>query len=140
MEYCGREIAEYIKERYGYAPKIWLVGMQPRLLENLSMHFQIRVTDMDPDNIRSIFCRFGEAESDFASQNRSIISGVEIEKPSVASEISQWCDLIVATGTIFVNNTFEEIISCGKPVILYGVTAAGPAHVLGIQRYCPYSK
>jgi len=64
---------------------------------------------------------------------------VGIEKPSAAPEIGQWCDLILATGTIFVNNTFEEIFSCGKPVILYGTAAAGPAHVLGIQRYCPRS-
>lgn len=120
MGQCGREVAGYVKETYR-SPKIWLVGMQPRLLENLSTHFQIRVTDKDPDNIGS--------EK----------SGVEIENPSAASEIGQWCDLILATGTIFVNNTFEEVISCGKTVILYGVTAAGPAHVLGIQRYCPRS-
>jgi len=85
------------------------------------MHFKIRVTDRDSYNI-------GSEKSD-----------VEIENPSAASEIGQWCDLIVATGTIFINNTFEEIVSCGKPVILYGTTAAGPAHVLGIQRYCPWS-
>ncbi len=121
MGQCGKEIVDYVKERYE-SPKIWLVGLQPRLLENLSMHFQIRVTDKDSDNIGS--------EK----------SGVGIEDPSAAaSEIGQWCDLIVATGTIFVNNTFEEILSCSKPVILYGVTAAGPAHVLGIQRYCPQS-
>jgi uncharacterized protein (DUF4213/DUF364 family) len=120
MELCGREIKGYIKEKYG-SPKIWLVGLQPRLLENLSMHFKIRVTDKDPDN------------------TRSKISGVEIENPSTASEIGEWCNLIVATGTIFVNNTFEEVFSCGKPVILYGTTAAGPAQVLGILRYCPRS-
>ena len=120
MGQCGREVAGYVKERYR-SPQIWLVGLQPRLLENLSRHFHIRVTDKDPDNT-------GYEKS-----------GVEIENPSAASEIGQWCDLILATGTIFVNNTFEEVISCGKTVILYGVTAAGPAHVLGIQRYCPQS-
>jgi uncharacterized protein (DUF4213/DUF364 family) len=121
MGLCGREVGGYIKERYG-SPKIWLVGMQPRLLENLSRQFQLRVTDMDPDNMRS--------EK----------SGAVIETPSAADDISKWCDLVVATGTIFVNNTFEGILSCGKPVVLYGVTAAGPAHVLGIQRYCPYGR
>lgn len=121
LEHCGRGIVEYIKERVG-APRVWLVGMQPRLLENLSMHFQIKVTDMDPDNIESKK------------------SGAVIENPSAADEISKWCNLIVATGTIFVSNTFEEILSCGKPVVLYGVTAAAPAHILGIQRYCPYSR
>ena len=120
MGQCGREVEGYIKERYE-SPKIWLVGLQPRLLENLAMPFQIRVTDRDSDN------------------TGSEKSGVEIENPSAAPEIGQWCDLILATGTIFVNNTFEEIFSCGKPVILYGTTAVGPAHVLGIQRYCPRS-
>ncbi|RCV65690.1 ABC-type sulfate transport system, permease component, partial [Methanophagales archaeon] len=78
-------------------------------------------TDMDPDYIKS-------------KRN-----GVAIESPSAAPEIGLWCDLIVTTGSIFVNNTYNEILSSGKPIVLYGTTAAGPAHVLGIQRYCPQS-
>lgn len=120
MMQCGREIVEYITKRYG-SPKIWLVGMQPRILENLAVPFQIRVTDMDPDYIKS-------------KRN-----GVAIESPSAAPEISLWCDLIVTTGSIFVNKTYNEILSSEKPIVLYGTTAAGPAHVLGIQRYCPQS-
>ena len=61
---------------------------------------------------------------------------MEIENPSAAPEIGQWCDLILATGTIFVNNTFEELFCYGKTVISYCTTAVGPAHVLGIKRYC----
>jgi len=36
MGQCGRAVEEYINERYE-SPKIWLVGLQPRLLENLSL-------------------------------------------------------------------------------------------------------
>ncbi len=64
---------------------------------------------------------------------------MKIEPSSAASEISHWCELILATETIFVNNRFEEVFSYGKTVIPYCTTAAGPAHVLDIQRYGPQS-
>ena len=121
MRDCGKEIVAYIKDRYD-SPNIWLVGLQPRLLENLSTHFQIRTTDRDPDKIGSM------------------VGSVKIEPDLMASEICQWCDLVISTGTIFVNNTYEDIIFCDKPVILYGTTSSGPAHVLGIDRFCPESR
>jgi hypothetical protein len=54
---------------------------------------------------------------------------MKIEPSSAASEISHWCELILATETIFVNNRLEEVFSYGKTVIPYCTTAAGPAHV-----------
>lgn len=121
MKECGKEIASYVKEGFG-SPNIWLVGLQPRLLENLSAHFKIRATDRDSDKIGSTVC------------------GVKIEPDLMASEICHWCDLVISTGTIFVNNTYEDIIFCDKPLILYGTTASGPAEVLGIERFCPRSR
>ena len=127
MEYCSKIIAQSIKEKYNDARKIWLVGHQPRILESLSRNFTVRVTDRADTNI-----------------GKNILGGgkiyTTIEDPQNGIEICKWADLILSTGSIFVNNTFYDILSCDKPILLYGTTAAGPAYVLGIPRCCPCSK
>lgn len=126
MEYCGKIIAKSIKKKYCTVKNIWLVGPQPRILENLSNNFIVRVTDRDIDKIGKRIL----------GGNNNII----IENPVIGPELSEWADLIVATGTIFVNNTFGDILAYDKPILLYGTTASGPAHVLSIPRYCPCSR
>jgi hypothetical protein len=114
---CSQRLVEKIKSEFGN-PKIALVGLQPRMAEALAAEFPLRITDLDEKNI---------GEEKF---------GVLIQDPIHAQEHSDWCDLLVVTGSTAVNGTMTDFVG-KKPVIFYGVTVAGPAHLLGFDRFCP---
>ncbi|MDY6934113.1 MAG: DUF364 domain-containing protein [Spirochaetota bacterium] len=115
---CQKQVTGFIKEKFRN-PRIFLAGFQPRLCEALSRNFEIRTTDMDIDNI-------GKE-----------INSVTVESSENTDENIEWCDLIFATGTTFVNGTFRQFITEKKPTVFYGVTCAGPVHLLNLARYCP---
>ena len=52
---------------------------------------------------------------------------------------SDWADLLLATGTTLVNGTLMGPWLGNKPVIFYGTTIAGAAHLMGWERFCPRS-
>jgi hypothetical protein len=114
---CARELPGYLNQ-FGEPEKIALVGLQPRLLDVLSGHFQVRVTDRDDENI--------------GTRKKDIL----IESPDKAEEHIRWCDLALITGTTVVNGTIEKFIGIDKPAVFYGVTIAGPAEILGLNRFC----
>ncbi len=116
---CARALVDYVRERFGN-PRIAMVGLQPRMVQFLSPAFPLRVTDLDADNI---------GQTKF---------GVPIQGPDRTRENIDWCDLVLATGSTVVNDTCEELM-VGKPAVFYGVTVAGPAVLLGLERYCPYA-
>jgi len=113
---CAAHLKDYIGERFGQ-PRIAFIGMQPAMVEALAAHFKIRVTDLDPNNIGQKKC------------------GVLIEDTSHTKEILSWADLIIATGTTAVNDTLPSLL-VRKPIIFYGVTIAGIAHLMGYEQYC----
>jgi hypothetical protein len=115
---CATELASYIKENYGQ-PKIAMVGFQPRMVEALAKQFEIRVTDMDQENI---------GQEKF---------GVKIDDPSRTKENLEWCDIALVTGTTIVNDTIDQFL-IAKPVVFYGVTIAGAAKLQGLKRFCPF--
>jgi hypothetical protein len=115
---CSLELAKYIEENYGQ-PKIAMVGFQPRMVEALAKQFELRVTDMDQENI---------GQEKF---------GVVIDGPAKTKENLDWCDIAVVTGTTVVNDTIEQF-GTDKPVIFYGVTIAGAAKLLDLNRFCPF--
>ncbi|OGO06394.1 MAG: hypothetical protein A2Z76_04010, partial [Chloroflexi bacterium RBG_13_56_8b] len=47
---CSQELVRYIETNYGQ-PKVAMVGFQPRMVEALAKKFELRVSDMDRDNI-----------------------------------------------------------------------------------------
>ncbi|WMJ87963.1 hypothetical protein [Anaerocolumna sp. MB42-C2] len=49
-ELCAQKFVTHIRTNYGN-PKIALIGYQPALLEHLSNEFNLRVLDLNPDNI-----------------------------------------------------------------------------------------
>ena len=81
---CSYELARYVDRNYGH-PRIAFVGFQPRMVETLSNRFEIRVTDMDQDNIGTE--KFG----------------VTIHGPEKTGEHVDWCDIALVTGTTIVN-------------------------------------
>ena len=115
---CARELPDRLLKE-GPVQKVALVGLQPRMLESLSRRFEVRATDMDAENIGK--SRFG----------------VTIEGPERAAEHIRWCDVAVVTGTTVANGTIKKFLDAGKPTVFYGVTAAGAAAALGLERFCP---
>lgn len=128
-EDCGREIAGKLMSQYGKI-KIGMVGYQPTILENLVKKFgaeNIQCSDLDPKNIGAN--RFGVTIRDGSTENKNLI---------------KWCDLSLATGSTHVNNTFDELfgeaISQNKPFIMFGVTGAALAALLGLEIICPLAR
>jgi len=115
---CAGELCSFIRENYGN-PKIFLCGLQPRFAEALSAEFKIRITDMDEAN----------SGKDF--------NGIRVENTDKTDEYMNWCDLIFATGSTFVNGTAGGLVKSEKEIVFYGVTGAGPCFLLGQKRYCP---
>ena len=113
---CAAHLVDYIKERFGN-PRIAFIGMQPAIVEALAAQFEIRVVDLDPDNL-------GQKKW-----------GVLIEDAAHTKEILSWADVILATGTTVVNDTLTPLL-IEKPIIFYGVTIAGVAYLKGYEQYC----
>lgn len=117
---CGKALVPYLKDRYNGA-KITQVGFQPRMIENLVPAHPLRVLDMDQDNIGAK--KFG----------------ITIESAENTDDAVNWADLILATGTVLANGSVTPLMN-KKPVIFYGTTVAGAAHLMGWERFCPHSR
>ena len=113
---CATHLVDYIKERFGNS-RIAFIGMQPAMVEALAAQFEIRVVDLDPDNLGQRRC------------------GVLIEDAAHTKEILSWADVILATGTTVVNDTLTPLL-IEKPIIFYGVTIAGVAYLKDYEQYC----
>ncbi len=113
---CADHLKDYIKERFNQ-PRIAFIGLQPAMIAALRHNFEIRVVDLDVDNI-------GKRKA-----------GVLIENVSKTEEILSWGDIVLATGTTVVNNTLTSLL-IGKPIIFYGVTISGIAYLKGYEQYC----
>ncbi len=105
-----------------FSPKrVGMIGHQPRLLEEISHNFEVRICDRDPENIGTIK------------------SGVMVEDPEAYKDIKKWADLILATGTTLVNGTIDNFIG-EVPVIFYGITISGAAKLLNLNHFCPLGR
>jgi uncharacterized protein (DUF4213/DUF364 family) len=116
---CAEELAAHIQKKCDNV-KIALIGFQPRMVESLSFHFPLCVLDLDEDNIGTK--KFG----------------VTIEGPEHADETVDWADLLAVTGTTLVNGTIGNFLR-EKPVLFYGTTIAGAAHLMEWERFCARS-
>jgi uncharacterized protein (DUF4213/DUF364 family) len=62
----------------------------------------------------------------------------------MTEELIKQSDVILITGTTFVNGTFDHIVhstrNYEKDYLIYGVTGAGICKLLGLNRICPYSR
>ena len=113
---CSQELVKCMGRNYGH-PRIAFIGFQPRMVEALSGNFELRVTDMDQDNINKE--KFG----------------IMINSPEETQDNLSWCDVALVTGTTIVNDTFNQF-RISKPVIFYGITIAGVAKLLGLNHFC----
>jgi hypothetical protein len=129
-ERCGAEIASRLFRDFG-GTRVGLIGLQPAILAHLADRFgpgNVRCTDLNAANIGSRKC------------------GVGIEDGRTDTvEVIDWCDLLLVTGSAIANATFDDIygeavVSRKKPLIVFGVTGAGPAALLGLERVCPFAR
>jgi hypothetical protein len=115
---CAEALRDHIKRRYGLK-RVLQIGFQPRIVESLASHFPLRVIDMDTENIGSRKFK------------------INIEDPNATDEANEWADLLLVTGTTLVNGTIGNFLG-DKPVIFYGTTIAGAAHLMGWERFCAF--
>jgi uncharacterized protein (DUF4213/DUF364 family) len=124
-EECARQIARHISNESGRV-RVGMVGLQPAILENLVLTFgaeNVRCTDLNPRNKGSR--KYGAEIWDGRTWTGRLIGR---------------SDLLLVTSSTMVNNTFDDInkeaVSQGKPLIIFGVTGAGAAALLGLKRLC----
>jgi uncharacterized protein (DUF4213/DUF364 family) len=102
-------------------PRIAFIGLQPAMVDHLSRYYPIRVTDMDEDNIGTE--RYG----------------IQIETVDKTAEIIDWSNIVLATGSTVINNTYRSLLR-DKPVIFYGVSVTGVACLTNCGHYCHCGK
>ncbi|MCE5284994.1 MAG: hypothetical protein LLG02_03980, partial [Pelosinus sp.] len=118
---CAKQLPIYIQQKFGN-PKIAFIGFQPALIEALhNAAFDLKVTDLNPDNIGQVH------------------AGIHIDDGALNAEYARWADVVLATGSVLVNNTYHELQQ-DKPIIYYGVTAAGLASMFDLPRICFYGR
>jgi hypothetical protein len=115
---CADHFLNFVKNQSFKTDNVLLVGLQPRLLEKLTALNNVRVCDLNPDNIGKSKC------------------GVVIDGPERFSENAKWAGTIFATGSTVVNGTIDEIIEADRDTYFYGVTITGVASLLGLKQFC----
>ena len=128
-ERCGKEIASQLLKRWGKV-KVGFIGLNPAIAENLIETFgaeNVRITDLNKLNIHSFKY------------------GVKVwDGNAMTEELIKQSDVILITGTTFINGTFDHIMLCvqhyRKDYLIYGVTGAGICKLMGLDRICPYSR
>ena len=100
--------------------KIAVIGYQPAFIEALVKEgFTIRVLDLNIENI--------------GTDNLGVLIEDGIKH---YSDVVQWADIILCTGSTIVNGTIENFVGLDKEVYFYGNTIAGPSKILGLRRIC----
>ena len=71
----------------------------------------------------------------------TVRSGVLVEDGMAAYQdvVRVWAELVLCTGSTLCNGSFVNFLDIGKPVLFFGTSCAGAAHILGAERYCPMS-
>lgn len=116
---CSQKVFDAIREEHGTC-RITIIGFQPALAEALNKKTEVRLIDLDPDNV-------GQTKR-----------GVLVEGGEATQEAIDWCDLLLVTGTTLANSSIDMFLT-DKPVLFYGTTISGAASLMGWNRFCPQS-
>lgn len=122
-EKCAEILVETLKTMD--VKKIGIIGFQPAFVKAISEAFgkgNVMVSDRDPENVGRV--KYGVTIMD-SEKNEELIKN---------------SDIVLATGSSFVNGTWDEILELSKKwekrVIFYGTSIAGGAKLLGLERFC----
>ncbi len=129
-ERCGADMASRLLRDFGRI-RVGMIGLQPAILAHLVERFgpgSVRCTDLSRANV--------------GSQKSGV--GIEDGRTNTVKMVD-WCDLLLVTGSTIVNGTLDEIYretvaSRKKPLVVFGVTGAGMAALLGLERVCPFAR
>ena len=119
-EKCACDVKAYLRAEWPGVKKITLVGYQPALLQMLTdSGYHVRVMDLNPQNVGQLRC------------------GVTVEDGRTAmADAVRHAELILCTGSTLSNGTITDYLELDKPVLFFGITAAGAAALLGLKRLC----
>lgn len=115
---CAKHFSLSLKEEYK-DKNIALIGLQPAILNELSGEFNIRVLDLDEENIGREKC--------------SVIIEHGIDD---YEKVISWADVVLVTGSTCCNGSIVNFINLKVPVYFYGTSIAGTAHLMNLNRLC----
>ena len=95
-ELCAQQFVPYLKETYG-SPKILQVGYQPAIFQNVAENFEMRILDLNPENVGTE--KYGV----------TVEHGIDAYEDAVA-----WADLILCTGSTICNGSVVKYLDIGK--------------------------
>lgn len=116
---CAAKLRGYLAEEHPGA-RVGLVGYQPAFVAALAPAVPLRVLDLDPENIGTVR------------------HGVTIEGPGDQPAVLDWAEVILLTGSSLSNGTAGQFLG-RRPVVVFGVTAAAAAALLGWERFCTHA-
>ncbi|WP_024614487.1 DUF364 domain-containing protein [Clostridium sp. Ade.TY] len=119
---CAKKILMEMKKSYK-GKNIALIGLQPGILNALSKEFNVRVLDLNDENI-------GKEKS-----NVIIEHGI-----NDFSKVVNWADILLVTGSTSCNGTITNFLNIKKPIYFYGTSISGIAYIMGLNRLCFCSK
>ena len=128
-EKCARELASQLRDKWGKVV-VGLIGFNPAIAEALVESFgveEVCITDLNRKNVQAV--KFGVTIWDGRTHTEELV---------------RQSDVVLVTGTTFVNGTFDEvwawIRTCGREYVIYGVTGAGVCELMTWNRMCPYGR
>jgi len=122
---CATKLVDYLRANHPAAKSVALVGLQPALAEALVPAYELGIADLDPDNIGQ------KTAGALVRDGRR-----ELERVTASA------DLVLATGSTLCNRSMDSIVAAagGKPVVFFGISVAGAAKLLDLERYCPLGR
>lgn len=117
-EECSKEISNFLKIKYSDT-KVAIVGFQPSIIDRVKGYFKVRVLDLNSENIGKE--KYGVMIED-GDKNKS--------------DVIEWADIVLVTGSTVVNGTIVDFLNLDKPVFFYGTTIAGIAYLKNLKRLC----
>ena len=115
---CSNDLLGVISAGSPADSRITLIGCQPRMIEAISSVYRLRVIDLDPDNI-------GKS-----------VNGVTVEGEENTNDALEWCNIALVTGSTIVNGTIDRFVGLKRHTVFYGITIAGAAALLRLNRFC----
>jgi len=118
---CARKCVEMLTAEMDPGA-VAMIGYQPRLFAALVKRYDLCVVDFHPEMVGRM------------------IKGVKIVGPDRMEKCNEKAGLLLVSGRTLINGTFDKVSTREKPAIFYGVTATGPARLLGLRHFCPYAR